>query len=44
MPGQNALIVAAALEAGCGELYSEDLHDGQVVDGKLTIRNPFVRT
>jgi predicted nucleic acid-binding protein len=40
----DALIVAAALEADCSELYSEDMHDGQVIDGSLTIRNPFVRT
>lgn len=34
-------IIAAALEAGCVILYSEDLQDGQVIDGLLTIRNPF---
>jgi predicted nucleic acid-binding protein len=37
----DALVVAAALEAGCSTLYSEDLQDGQVIDRKLTIRNPF---
>ncbi len=37
----DALVVATALEAGCATLYSEDLHDGQTIDGKLTIRNPF---
>ena len=37
----DALVVAAALEAGCSTLYSEDLHDGQTIDGQLTIRNPF---
>jgi predicted nucleic acid-binding protein len=37
----DALVIAAALEAGCTTLYSEDLQDGQVLDGKLTIRNPF---
>jgi len=37
----DALVVSAALEAGCTTLYSEDLHDGQIVDGQLTIRNPF---
>jgi predicted nucleic acid-binding protein len=37
----DALIVSAALEAGCATLYSEDLQHGQVIDGKLTIRNPF---
>ena len=38
----DALIIAAALEAGCATLFSEDLHDGHVIDGRLTIRNPFV--
>ena len=37
----DALVAAAALEAGCTTLYSEDLQDGQVIDGRLTIRNPF---
>jgi predicted nucleic acid-binding protein len=36
----TALVVAAALEAGCDTLYSEDFHDGQMIDGQLTIRNP----
>ena len=40
----DALIVAAALEADCTTLYFEDLQSGQVVDGRLTIRNPFART
>jgi predicted nucleic acid-binding protein len=37
----DALIAAAALESECTTLYSEDLQDGQVIDGRLTIRNPF---
>ena len=37
----DALIVAAALEGECNILYSEDLHAGQVIEGRLTIRNPF---
>jgi predicted nucleic acid-binding protein len=37
----DALVVAAALDAGCTTLYSEDFQDGQVIEGKLTIRNPF---
>ena len=37
----NALILASALEAGCDTLFSEDLQDGQVVEGQQTIRNPF---
>jgi predicted nucleic acid-binding protein len=37
----DALVAAAALEAGCVTLYSEDLQDGQRIDNRLTIRNPF---
>jgi len=37
----DAVIVAAALEAGCATLYTEDLQSGQVIDGRLTIHNPF---
>ena len=37
----DALIAAAALEGDCATLYSEDLQDGQVMDDRLTIRNPF---
>lgn len=37
----DALIVASALEARCTILYSEDMKDGQVIESKLTIRNPF---
>ena len=39
----DALVVAAALEAGCATLYSEDFIDGQMIEGQLTIRNPFAR-
>lgn len=37
----DALIIAAALEAGCDTLFSEDLQDGHVIGDRLTIRNPF---
>jgi predicted nucleic acid-binding protein len=37
----DSLIVAAALESRCAVLYSEDLQDGQIVDGTLTIKNPL---
>jgi predicted nucleic acid-binding protein len=37
----DALVIAAALEAGCDVLYSEDFQDGQRIEGKLTMRNPF---
>ena len=37
----DALIIAAALDAGCSTLYTEDLQDGQVIDDVLTVRNPF---
>ena len=37
----DALIVAAALRAGCDTLYSEDMQDGLVVEAQVTLRNPF---
>src|SRR6266542_1360326 len=37
----DALIIQAALEAGCTRLYSEDLQHGQQIEG-LTIVNPFL--
>ena len=37
----DSLIIAAALEAGCTRLYSEDMQHGQRIEG-LTIQNPFV--
>lgn len=39
----DALIVAAALGAGCDTLYTEDLQDGQRIENALTVRNPFPR-
>ncbi len=39
----DAMIVAAALLSGCDTLWSEDMHDGLVVNGTLTIRNPFAQ-
>jgi predicted nucleic acid-binding protein len=36
----DSLVVAAALKSSCTVLYSEDMRDGQVIEG-LTIRNPF---
>jgi len=38
----DSLIVAAALAEDCETLYSEDLQDGQVFEGRLTVQNPFV--
>ena len=37
----DALIVSAALLAGCATLYSEDMQSGQVIERQLTIHNPF---
>ena len=37
----DSLIIAAALEAGCTRLYSEDMQHGQRIRG-LTILNPFM--
>jgi len=37
----DALIVAAALQAGCEVLQSEDMQHGRIIDGTLLINNPF---
>jgi predicted nucleic acid-binding protein len=37
----DALIVAAALRGDCDTLWSEDMQDGMVIDGRLRIINPF---
>jgi predicted nucleic acid-binding protein len=37
----DALILSAALDYNCKYVFSEDLHDGQIIESKLTIINPF---
>ena len=37
----DGIIIAAALEADCDILYSEDMHTGQIIENKLRIVNPF---
>ena len=37
----DALIISAALEAGCRLIFSEDMQDGQKIREQLTIINPF---
>ena len=37
----DSLIVAAAIDAGCSQLLSEDFQHGQRIEG-LTVHNPFV--
>ena len=38
----DSLIISAALQCRCDILYTEDLQDGQVIDGRLIIKNPFL--
>ncbi len=38
----DSMILASALLANCNILFTEDLQDGQIIDGELTIRNPFM--
>lgn len=38
----DGFIVAAASLAECDTLYSEDMQHGMVIEGRLTIRNPFI--
>jgi predicted nucleic acid-binding protein len=37
----DGMVAAAALDSGCDTLWSEDMHDGLVIDGRLTVVNPF---
>jgi predicted nucleic acid-binding protein len=37
----DSLIIASALENNCKALYTEDMQDGQIIEDKLTIINPF---
>jgi len=37
----DSLIVASGLENDCSILYTEDMQDGQMIEGKLKIVNPF---
>lgn len=37
----DAMMVAAALRSGCDTLWSEDMHDGLMIDGRLRMANPF---
>ncbi len=37
----DALMIASAVRADCTVLWSEDMHDGHVVDKRLRIANPF---
>ena len=41
LPVYDAMIVAAALLAGCKTVMSEDMQDGQILEGRLQVRNPF---
>ena len=37
----DALMIASALGADCDTLWSEDMQDGMVIEGRLRIVNPF---
>jgi predicted nucleic acid-binding protein len=37
----DALMISSALRGGCETFWSEDMHDGLVVDGRLRVLNPF---
>lgn len=37
----DSLIISAALSCNCKTLYSEDMQDGQVIENRITIVNPF---
>jgi len=37
----DSLIIASALENNCSILYTEDMQDGQIIENRLKIVNPF---
>ncbi|MDR1689212.1 MAG: PIN domain-containing protein [Clostridiales bacterium] len=37
----DCLMLASALEGNCGIIFSEDMRDGQIIEGRLKISNPF---
>ena len=37
----DCLMLASSLDSGCSILFSEDLQDGQIIENKLKIINPF---
>lgn len=37
----DSLLLASALQAGCATFWSEGMQDGQRIENKLTIRDPF---
>ena len=37
----DSLMLASALESGCEIIFSEDMSDGQIIEGRLKIINPF---
>lgn len=37
----DAMIAAAALQAGCDTLWSEDMQDGLMLEDRLRVSNPF---
>jgi predicted nucleic acid-binding protein len=37
----DGIIIAAALEADCDIIYSEDMQNGQIIENTLKIVNPF---
>jgi len=38
----DCLVLASALEAGCDTLFTEDMQHGRLIQGRLTIKNPFI--
>ncbi|MGH6714776.1 MAG: PIN domain-containing protein [Bradyrhizobium sp.] len=43
LPFYDALIVAAAIEADCDTLYTEDMQHGRTIGG-VKVRNPFIES
>jgi len=38
----DSLIISSAIENECSVLYTEDLKNSQLIEGKIKILNPYV--
>lgn len=39
----DSLILSSAIEENCNIIYTEDMHDGQLINKTLLIVNPFIK-
>jgi predicted nucleic acid-binding protein len=40
----DCLMLSSALDSNCNVIYTEDMNNGQIIDGILKIINPFINS